>query len=392
MHMIDQTQAKKQFRNLLLLILAGLLLPKIGIAAAITAAVLGSDFAPVLGLVTILLWLGLFIWIFAALWKTGGKIGVTSWAALWIFFPFFGVFIIGMLFLEPLKHLADGLPAEKRLPLTWDLIKDTWAFYGNNLGKTYKISVYYIFVSILHAAILAPAYYFGMTQYAIASVVAVVPISLGSIWVSLLLLSQIRSLEEGTSYQPMPPKEGLTKSGLFLLTALLSALVSAGPVLIATAFLLGGGALRTSGAGGNLPALTLIVGGAILLIPALAWLIYKSMVYNSFGLTLLAFEQQWGTSNLKAATRLAKSRWWGLFWKNQMAGLTFGAFGMLLSLAMSILVLILTVVFRALNLGQVINIFLTTALNGTVQIILMPLMLSFSYKLYKAFRKANPES
>lgn len=333
-----------------------------------------------------LTWIGLWVWLLIKLWKTGPLVGMSSWDMLWIFFPFFGKLIIAMLFLEPLKRIADNKPPEKTLPLTWNLIKDTWRSYIENFNKTFKTSWLFIIVSIIQGTILAPAYYFGEIPYIIASVAVVIPLVMGNIYLTLMVFSHVKSLEENNPYQPPQPKDTIRQALSFLWIGLLIVVIAALPLMLAIGLIFGGIALQTYSLGGNALQITLIVAGAVLAIPATIWSIYKSTIYNSFALPVFVIEGKKGLQNLKTNESLAKKRWWGLFWKNQMAGLTFGAFGMLISLALSILVLVLTVLFRLLNLSNVINIFLTTALNGATQIILVPLMMTYSLKIYKTFK------
>jgi phage shock protein PspC (stress-responsive transcriptional regulator) len=401
--MLNQTQAKQKFRTTLAVLLVSIIWPVIGLVLFPILALAGVKNMGVGVLLYLIVWLALFIWLLIQCWRLAPEVGVTPWASLWLLFPFFGTLIISMLFLEPLKYLADGKPENKRLPQTWDLVKQTWKLYTETFKDSAKVSLYFIYVSIVSGIIAALAVYFGMA-YELVSLIMVLPLALANAWVTVLIFHRVASLEAGqTSYQPL--KESWRNWLSYLWLAIEIIVFSAGPfilaaLIIAVVSLVVGqyqnlGALFIPGVKPVTAApaawtyiLTAIL-GIVLLIPTWIWLIYKSAVWNSFALPILMIDGKKGKEDLKEATRIAKGRWWGLFWKNQLGGICFGAYGMLIGLGISIAILILGAIFKALNLGQSVDIFLSQLADGVIAMILIPLFMGFTVKLYRAFKKTS---
>jgi len=133
--------------------------------------------------------------------------------------------------------------------------------------------------------------------------------------------------------------------------------------------------------------LLILVLGVLLIIPSWLWLMYKSAVWNNLAMPAFLLDGKKGYATLKECDRLAKGRWWGLFWKNQLAGMVFGAYGMLISLGMGVTAILLSSLFKLLHAGQILTDFVGQGLNGVVQMIMMPLLAIFAIKLYQAFSK-----
>lgn len=400
--MLDQTQAKQKFRATLTMLLVAILWPFIGILLSVLLTAVGVKNMGLGVLLFLIVWLALFIWLFIQCWRLAPEVGVTPWAALWILLPFIGIFLIGMLFLEPLKYLADGQPENKKLPRTWDLIKQTWKLYTDTFKDSVKTSLYFLYVAIVCGLIAAISVYLGVS-YELMAIILALPLALANLWVSLLVFHRVAALEAGqTPYQPLAASWRKWLSNLWLAIEIL--VFAAGPMVLALLVVLVisilagnwqsvaslfSSSMNFPGTGyyfANLLAIAIIA--LILLIPAGLWMIYKTAVWNSFVMPGLILDDQKGLANLKASTRIVKGRWWGLFWKNQLAGIIFGGYSMLIGLGISIAILILATVFKALNLGLAVNALLSQVADGVIAMILVPLFMSFSVKLYRAFKRS----
>ncbi len=400
--MLNQNDAKQKFRTTLGVLLLSIIWPVIGLILFPVLSLAGVKNNGIGVLLYLIVWLALFIWVFIQCWRLAPELGVTPWAALWLLMPFFGVLLVGMLFLEPLKYIADGKPENKRLPRTWELIKQSWNLYVTTFKDSIKVSLYFLYVTIISGIIAALAVYFGAT-YEIVSIVLVLPLALANAWVTVMIFHRVASLEAGqTNYQPLTASWRQWLSYIWLAIEII--IFSAGPFILAALIIVvitifvgdykNLGALFIPG----MKAVTAPVGtgtyliialiSIILLVPTWVWLVYKSAVWNSFALPVLMVDGKKGKEDLKEATRIAKGRWWGLFWKNQLAGICFGAYGMLIGLGMSIAILIVGAAFKALNLGQAVDIFLTQMADGLIAMILVPLFMGFTVKLYRAFKKS----
>lgn len=401
--MLDPIQAKQKFRTTLTILLVSVFWPFIATLLGTLLSLAGVKNMGVGVLLLLVIWLGLFIWLFVQCWRLAPEVGVTPWATLWLFVPFVGIFIIGMLFLEPLKYMADGKPENKKLPRTWDLIKQTWKLYVETFKESVKVSIYFLYASIISGVIIALSVYLG-ASYELMALIMAIPLALANLWISILVFHRLAALESGqTIYQPLKASWRKWLSYIWLLIEIL--VFSAGPMLIAFGIVLLASVLagnwqsiagwfvpgmvnEMTGNIGTLSFVVIAIVGTLLLIPAWIWLIYKSAVWNSFALPILILEEKKGVNDLKEATKLGKNRWWGLFWKNQLAGITFGGFGMLIGLGISIALIILSSVFKFLNLGETITALLSQIADGLISMILVPLFMGFSVKLYKAFKRS----
>lgn len=399
--MLDQTQAKLSFRTTLSLLLAAVFWP---VVAAFITSLLALVGVKNLGLVLVLMsvvWLALFVWLFIKCWKLAPEASTTPWATLWLFLPFFGIFIVAMLILEPIKYLADNKPIDKQLPTTWKLIKETWKFYTENFKASIKISLFFLYTYIVVGAIMAVVAYFRPLWVNIFPVILVIPLSVMSAWITLKLLRHTADLESGQLLEPLKDSGRKLLSFVWIFIEMIG--IGAGPLILVNiifsltfVMIVGWSAffkdateiIRTISLGAS--AITLILAifvWGVLILASVAWLIYKTAVWNSFAMPTLILQDKKGIAALKESDRLAKHRWWGLYWKNFMSGLVFGGYSMLISLGMSVAALVLTAIFQALNMGYIFTEFMGQALNGVVQMIIMPLLIVFTIKLYRAFLK-----
>ncbi|MDD5725988.1 MAG: hypothetical protein PHC53_01060 [Patescibacteria group bacterium] len=399
--MLDQTQAKLSFRTTLSLLLAAVFWPVVAIFIASLLAMLNVKNLSLILILMIVIWLALFVWLFIQCWKLAPEAGTTPWATLWIFLPFFGIFIVSMLILEPIKYLADNKPADKQLPTTWKLIKETWKFYTENFKASVKISLLFLYTYIVVGAIMAVVAYFKPLWVNTFPLILIIPLGIMSAWITLKLLHQTAAQESGQVLEPLKNSGRKLLSFIWIFIEMM--VFSAGPLILVNAIfsltfvmIVGWSAffkdateiVRTLSLGASAVTMLLaIFVWGVLIIASVAWLIYKSAVWNSFTMPVFILQDKKSLAALKESDRLAKSRWWGLYWKNFMSGMVFGGYSMLISLGMSVAALILTTIFQALNMGYIFTEFMGQALNGVVQMIIMPLLIVFTVKLYRVFLK-----
>ncbi|MHB8831515.1 MAG: hypothetical protein ACYC44_05385 [Patescibacteria group bacterium] len=399
--MLDQTQAKLSFRTTLSLLLVAVLWPLVAVFITSLLALLGvKNLGLVLALMSVI-WLALFIWLFIQCWKLAPEANTSPWVTLWLFLPFFGIFIVAMLILEPIKYLADNKPTDKQLPTTWNLIKETWKFYTENFKASVKVSLLFLYTYIVVGAIMAVVAYFKPLWVNFFPIILVIPLGVMSAWITLKLLHQTAGLESGQLLEPLKDSGRKLLSFIWIFIEMMA--IGAGPLILVNiifsltfVMIVGWSAffkdateiIRTVSLGASAVTmlLALFVWG-VLILASLAWLIYKSAVWNSFAMPALILQDKKSLAALKESDRLAKGRWWGLYWKNFMSGMVFGGYSMLISLGMSVAALILTAIFQALNMGYIFTEFMGQALNGVVQMIIMPLLIAFTIKLYRVFLK-----
>jgi len=384
------------------LILAGLLWPFAGLVLTAILSAVGVKYMGLVLLAVLFVWLALFVWLFVRLWQTAKELGVTPWVTLWLLLPVFGLFFIGMLILEPLKYTADAKPAGRRLPLTWTLIKETWKFYARHFKVSLKTAIWYLYLFLGLGLVYALLNFLSPNLTKLWPYVLFLPSTLVGLWIMLNLLNRTALLEKDGSGSAK--LVGLRTYLSFLWVTILTVLISMGPMIatfliIASVWFVGGGLhLLSSGAasagispfGALSNPLTLVLFlalGSVLLIPSWLWLMYKSAIWNNLAMPVFLLDGKKGYAALKECDRLAKGRWWGLFWKNQLAGMVFGAYGMLISLGMSVTAILLSSLFRLLHAGQILTDFVGQGLNGVIQMVMMPLLAAFAIKLYQAFSK-----
>lgn len=402
--MIDKNKAKSKFRLILILLIVGFFWPIIGLILGLLADLAGLDNTGVIVLALTFAWLALFVWLFIELWKSASEVGVSPWASLWVFFPVAGIFLVGMLILEPLKYQADDKPENQRLPYTWSLIKETWLAYVDNFKTSLKISHWFIYLFTALGILTGLTAYFKPDWVPIVAGLLIIPVVIGSLWISLLLLKQQIALENKETLV-LDIKTNNRDLASYLLIILLTTLIAAGPLFLSvfmvmipifagswndviTMFQMGdidsfSSLIPSLGIAG----LSLV--GLVLMFPAWIWLIYKSTIWNNLTMPLFVTEKIKGYSNLKTCETMARYRWWGLFWKNQMSGLIFGGYALMISLGMNVAAVLVGMILKSLHLGPAIAELLGNALNGVVQMITMPLLILFTLKLFRAFRRTS---
>lgn len=372
-----------------------------GILAGVLAA-LGFESLELITLALAIVWLGLFIWFIVRLWKIAPEIGVTPWAFLWIFLPVVGVFIIGMLFLEPLKYIADNKSAGERLPLTWALIKDSWKFFFGSLKTTVNTSIYFLYLGLalgVSGALVSLWAPWGILHFFIAFAAM-----FASLWISIKLFYIVLRLDDGKTPKGDEKDLATKKFGSYVWVAILVALITAGPFLLIliigglfalSAFLplIGGGGTEISSAVEILQQnLAMLVGGGIVLTVLLAvswiWMIYKSIQY-SLAVPALLMDEKPGMMALRESARIIKHRWWGMLWKNQLWGLIVGGATFALLMAAGLILAIPILLLKSSGYAGALNEILSQALQGGIQMLLMPLTFIFIIKLYKAFKRTT---
>jgi len=133
----------------------------------------------------------------------------------------------------------------------------------------------------------------------------------------------------------------------------------------------------------------LLGGGVVLGLLFLAswvWMIYKSVQYSQ-SIPALLMDGKTGMMALRESARIVKARWWGMLWKNQLWGLVIGAATFAVLMVAGIILAIPVFFLSGSSDVDSLNELLSQALQGGVQMILMPLTFAFVIKLYKAFKK-----
>jgi hypothetical protein len=398
--MLKPAEAKSMFRGSLGLLLVIVLWPIFsGFIAGILGAI-GFKSIELISLALAIIWLALFVWFIIKLWKIAPEAGVTPWAFLWIFFPVIGVFIIGMLFLEPLKYIADNRPAGERLPLTWGLIKDSWKSFFNTLKTTINTSIYFLYLGLglgVSGALMGIWPMWGFIHFFVA-----IAAMLASLWISIKLFYVVLRLEDGKALKGDEKDLASKKFGSYIWVAILVALITAGPfiliMIIGGLFALSSILPLIGGTGAEISNIaellqdnvSVLVGGGVifglLFVASWIWMIYKSVQYSQ-AIPALLVDNNSGMAALKESSRIIKRRWWGMLWKNQLWGLIVGAATFALLMSAGIILAIPVFFLRSSGYAGAVNELLSQALQGGIQMILMPLTFIFIIKLYQAFKK-----
>jgi len=401
-YMLDVTTAKKTFRQTLALLLVTIFWPIVMGLFLIIAAIISEQSVTAVSAIFSIAWLVLFVWLIVKLWKIGPQVGVSSWGALWLLFPVLGIFIVGMLFLEPLKYIAD----KSNLPLTWNLIKDTWHEFNKYLKPSINSAMWLLYGSLILGAVMLLSAIWPIF-YALYAIAAAGYIAL-TLWVSMKIFLAMYNLDTDGKVKGDEGKISLKNFWSMIWIAILTILIVAGPVVLAYLIYTVGVLVSGMGMFSTLSALgtdtqsastalamlanvglglLLLVILVVLMIGGCIWIMYKS---NQYKLTMpaLLLQGKKGMPALNESARLIKNRWWGFFWKNMMIGLTAGA---LLAIVLQIVIGIILAILLALlpkgAVGNGVGGFLTMAGQGAMQIILVPFLLLFEVKLYKAFVK-----
>jgi len=413
--MLDALQAKKLFRQNLTLLLVSVFWPVVG---TLLTALLGGlnilsfgQAAAVMGVI----WLALFVFLIVRFWISAQHASVTPWAGLWILIPGWGIFITAMLFLEPLKYIADDKPQNQRLPLTWPMIKDSVEFYFKNIPNLIKTSVWMLYISLgIGTATFLATLWSPFVILLLATYVAAIGLS---VWVGLKLTAETAAYEAGAKpaadvdvwaknktwpnilmaalmfailFLPLIGSVALAAIGYFAFasgTQMFSGILSAGQGQLPS-----GGAMITS-------VLAMII-FFILIFISYAWILYKA---NQFTFANLAFvidgkpvskipvwSEGYGLAKdaLKESVRIAKRRWWGVYWKNQLMGLTIGLLAALvIQMSLGLVTGFLLMAMPKNQIGQAIGMLFSTGVQGAAQMIMIPLILGFQVKLYRAFKR-----
>jgi len=412
--MLQPEQAKKRFRNILLWMLASLVWPVVALMVVAVMGMFGVKSLWITMGIAGLAWLAIFVAMVVSLWRTAADVEVTPWASLWVLVPWMGYFLVGMLFLEPLKYMYDGKPADKKLPGTWGLIKESFKFAYADLKPASKTTIWYVYLA-LATGVSASLTVIWM-PYAIVHFFVVLALAVFTAWVSIKLFLEISARESGNA--PKGDEGELSKRGIlpYFVTAFLTMLITVGPMFAAILVSLvivtiaGIGISAMSGtsspnmlgilAAGAIPMLMVAGVFIALFFASMVWAVFKGNQY-AFILPVLFLEggyAQAGTPNkghfkvssetLAESARIVKNRWWGVYWKNQLFGLTVGlSVGVLLQLVVMLLIAVMNATIGnklALNVSATL---VSNVFEGVMQMALMPLGFAFQLKMYRAFKR-----
>jgi|GEM_PF-885268 len=413
--MLDALQAKKLFRQNLALLLVTVFWP---IAGGLLTILIGAlkilsfgQAAAIMGVI----WLALIIFLIVRFWMSAQHVGTTPWASLWILVPGWGIFITAMLFLEPLKYLADNKPQNQRLPLTWPLIKQSVDFYFKNIQNLIKTSVWLLYLSLgIGVATFLTAMWSPFVILLLATYVAVIILS---VWVGLKLTAETAAYEAGgkpaADVVVWAKNKAWPSMLMIVMMFIILFLPLACTLLISFMgfFLFGSGTQMFNGilsvGQGQMPSVfatiisfVALIAVGILLLLAYLWIFYKA---NQFAFANMAFvldgkavakipswSEGYGLAKdaLKESVRLAKRRWWGVYWKNQLMGLTIGMVAaLIIQISFGTVVSVLILAMPKNQIGQAVSMLLSAASQGAIQMLLVPLILGFQVKLYRAFKR-----
>jgi hypothetical protein len=226
-YMLDVTTAKKTFRQTLALLLVTIFWPIVMGLFLIIAAIISEQSVTAVSAIFSIAWLVLFVWLIVKLWKIGPQVGVSSWGALWLLFPVLGIFIVGMLFLEPLKYIAD----KSNLPLTWNLIKDTWHEFNKYLKPSINSAMWLLYGSLILGAVMLLSAIWPIF-YALYAIAAAGYIAL-TLWVSMKIFLAMYNLDTDGKVKGDEGKISLKNFWSMIWIAILTILIVAGPVVLA---------------------------------------------------------------------------------------------------------------------------------------------------------------
>ncbi len=398
--MLKPAEAKQALMSNLGILLVLVFWPLVTAIISGVLNIIGFEGTWMIGLALILAWLGAFIWFIVRLWKLAPEINVSPYASLWLLLPFVGIFFVAMLFLEPLKYISDNKPANKQLPLTWRLIKESWQIYNVNFKVLIKSAIGFIYLGLILGASAGLA-----TVWPLWNIMHLV-ISLSSlfatIWISIKIFYTAAQLEEGKTPKGNESQLANKNFWQYFIVGLLVLLITAGP-LAATAVLIGIISIAftapmfngdPTAASNILQSLqdnvVLLFGGgsllAVLFLASWIWMIYKS-IQLSQAMPALLLNGQTGMNALRESSRIIKNRWWGMFWKNQLWGYVIGMAYFILALAMGIILIIPILLIQFTNYAAPLTEIFDQMLGGVLQMLLAPLAFIFMIKLYRAFRK-----
>lgn len=397
--MLKPEEAKSLFRTTLTILITNIVWPLIAGIAAGVAAVMEMSMGLV-SLTLVIIWLALLIWLIVQLFKAAPHAGVTPWAFLWLLIPVVGVFLIGMLFLEPLKYIADNKPAGERLPLTWSLIKESWKFFYSSLQQTIKTSVYFLYVALILG--LSAAITILWTPWTILHGLLGITAALATLWIGIKLFLEIAALESDKNVSGKESSQASSLFGSYLWVTILVALITIGPLLLVLALFFmfslssiipalgGSGAEMTNLIDSLRNNVVLLVGGGligmVLFVCSWIWAIYKSIQY-ALAIPALLVNQNKGMAALQESARVIKKRWWGMFWKNQLWGIVVGGLTFVLMLVAGIIMVLPALLLKSGKSATIFSELLAQGAQGAIQMLIMPLAFIFIIKLYSAFKK-----
>jgi len=396
--MLDSLQAKSSYKSLLIWLIIAIIWPLItGSLMILAAAVNFGNYGLIAGL-SGFVYIGLIVWLLVRFWKLAPEVGTSKWASFWLLLPFFGLFIIGMLFLEPLKYASDNKPADRRLPSSWKMIKESLSFFSQNLNKFTKTSIWFIYIALIIAvssAITMVYPLFGILHFLVMIAVIIL-----SFWVSYKLFLEVSKLEGGKPLDGTEGQVAQNRLGSYVWTSFLLGLIVAGiPILafIISLVILGFTGVGLQGMAGifgsavgsdisQTSSIAMIISSIIVLVTingAIIWAIYKSNNY-SFSIINVILKDQSGMQALRESERMGKSRWWGLIWKNYLWGLVLSV----AVLALYIVIIVTSLIISAIsNENTIISVIFLQAIQGGFQMLLVPASFVFQVKLFKAFDK-----
>jgi len=397
--MPTQQEAKSLFRKTLGLMLANVLWPPVAMILSFVSIAVGGKQMWWISLIMLVIMLALFIWLAITIWKAAPSAGTTPWVWLWLFLPIYGLFIIGMLILEPLKYIADNLPTSSRLPLTWDMIKKAMGSFKEIFQTTIKTSLWYVYLSASMGMLAAITTIWP--QMTTILVIGGMAYFFVSVWITIRLLLEVSAYEDNKRLTGTENKEAQNKMLSYIWLTILIILVVLGipAVLTGVCFLifiaLGMSGMHlfnaVSDSGLNaitasnvvqIIALVLVLFACIL--GSIIWMVYKSNQIT-FAIPSLVLQNIKGYAAIKESARIVKGRWWGLAWKMQLWGMVVGIFTIAAALAVMLLIVVLAFAVRSMPYGQAIIQFFSQALQGFIQMALTPLALLFLIRLYRAF-------
>ncbi|MFH1078605.1 MAG: hypothetical protein V1745_05005 [Patescibacteria group bacterium] len=242
----------------------------------------------------------------------------------------------------------------KALPGAWALVVDSWKLFTSTWNTSVKTSIYFLYVglAVFVAAILTkvhPVFFVFEGLVGLAAGITVV-------WITIQLYQTMLNLEAGK--KPLAPADAQKKAWSLLLS------------LIWVGLLVG---LATLG------------GTLLFILPG----IYLAIALG-FSQVILIDQGLRGTQALSASRALVKGRWWGTFWRLLVGGIVFG---LLIGIVVGILVAIAGSFAgpAALAADEV-----DPVVSGAMQFVqyvaqaaLMPLMMGFTVKIYRALQKTR---
>ncbi len=401
--MLNPTEAKQALMSNLGILLALIFWSLLTIIVFSVLNIIKFEGAWMIGLALALIWLGAFAWYIIRLWKLAPKINISPYASLWLLLPFVGIFITAMLFLEPLKYISDNKPSSKQLPLTWNLIKDSWQIYKVNFKILIKSAIGFIYLGLILGASagLATVWPLWDMMHLIISILSI----FATMWIGIKIFYTVAQLDEGKTPSGNEAQLANKNFQQYFLVSLLVILITVGPLAIAIILIsiigisvvnpiFGIFVVSLTSVNNFLQFLqdnkALLFGGgsllALIFLASWVWMIYKS-IQLSQAIPALLLDGAMGMNALKESKRIIKNRWWGMFWKNQLWGYVISLAYLVLAVTLGLILFIPLLLTQSIDsMTPLIEIF-DKILDGFLQTLLAPLAFIFIIKLYKSFQK-----